>query len=198
MLTHETLQHVRSALDHGMRKVWEQLIAPTLSEGDRNRARVYFPIANDLNSFQSILGRALIKDLKSDHPAFYDFLIKNQPFSDKNNDWLSSLGEISAEEKHIRLVPQTRTEQHRIRVTKEGGGEVSWNPSGVTFGQGVRVFGAPVDPATQRIVPTPGVTERDEVWVAFILDGYGLNALTFCRVAVEKTKTLLDGMMSLI
>ncbi len=181
-----------------MRKVWEQLIATSLQDTDRRKARVYFPITKDLHSFRSVLGRALMKNLESDHPALHKFLIRSQPFSSSSNGWLSALGELSTEGKHVRLVSQKRTEQHRIRVTKKGAGEVSWNPSAVKFGSGVRVFGAPVDPTSQRIVPTPGLIERQEVWVGFELDGYGLNALTFCKEALERTKKLLDDMMSVM
>lgn len=66
------------------------------------------------------------------------------------------------------------------------------------FGGGVSVMGAPVDPATQRIVPTPGVTEREEVWVAFLLEGFDINALGFCQEAHEKTRALLEEMSALV
>ncbi len=62
------------------------------------------------------------------------------------------------------------------------------------FGGGVTVMGAPLDPAMQRISPTPGVTDRDEVWVSFLVEDFNVNALGFCQETHQKTKTLLEQM----
>lgn len=59
-------------------------------------------------------------------------------------------------------------------------------------------MGAPVDPRTQRIVPTPGVTEQVEIWVSFVLEGYGVNALGFCREACQKTRVLIEEIVNLL
>lgn len=59
-------------------------------------------------------------------------------------------------------------------------------------------MGAPVDPRTQRIVPTPGVTEQMEIWVSFILEGYGVNALGFCKEACQKTRVLIEEMVNIL
>jgi len=80
-LTHEVLEKSRHALDHTMRRAWGKYIAPNLPEQKRERARVYFPIANDLKSFRSTLGRGSMADLDKVHKNLYDFLLKQQPFS---------------------------------------------------------------------------------------------------------------------
>jgi hypothetical protein len=59
-------------------------------------------------------------------------------------------------------------------------------------------MGAPIDPITQRIVPTPGVTEQAETWVSFIFESYGINALGFCKDACQKTRVLIKEMLSII
>ena len=83
-------------------------------------------------------------------------------------------------------------EQRRITVSRPGGGAVSWGP-GVTFGGSVSVMGAPIDPRTQRIVPTPGVT-KIETWVSFNIQGYGVNAAAFCAEACKNVRRIATEM----
>ena len=64
----------------------------------------------------------------------------------------------------------------------------------MTFGGGVSVMGAPINPATQRIVPTPGVTEKIETWVSFVIEGYHVNAAGFCKEACQKTRKIAEEM----
>lgn len=197
-LANEVLEKLRNALDHSMSRAWGKYIAADLSERDRERARVYFPITGDLDSFKSILGRGRMEDLDKVYKNLYEFLLKQQPFSSDDNLWLDLLAKIAAEGKHVRLTPQKRTQTHRMKVSTPEGSSVSWDASKVEFGSGVAVLGAPVDPRTQRIVPTPGVTEQVEIWVSFIFDGYGLNALGFCKEACQKTRALVEEMANLI
>lgn len=197
-LTNEVLVKLRAALDHTMRTAWEKYIAPSLSEQDRGRVYVYFPITNNLNSFRSILGRASKGNVGRVDKNLYDFLLKQQPFSSQENRWLGLLGEIANEGKHVRLTPQKRTEKIR-RISVSGrGGKVSWSPSHVKYGPGVKIMGAPVDPRTQRIVPTPGVTEQVEIWVSFVFPDSGVDALRFCKEACQKTRVLIEEMGSLL
>jgi hypothetical protein len=195
-LTHEVLDKLRSSLDHAMARAWIKYVAPNLSDKDRQRARVYFPIASDLDSLRSTLGRGYMSDLDKTCKNLYIFLLDKQPFSNQENRWLDLLTKIAGEGKHVQLTPQTRTETRRISVSGHGG-EVSWNQSSVKFGGGVSVLGAPINPSTQRIVPTPGVTERVEIWVSFTLEGYGVNALGFCKEACQKTKALIEEMVTI-
>jgi hypothetical protein len=124
--------------------------------------------------------------------------LKKQPFSSKENQLLDILAKIAAEGKHVRLTPQKRTEAHRIKVSRPGGGSVSWDASSVKFGAGVSVMGAPIDPRTQRIVQTPGVTEEVEIWVSFVFNDYAVNALGFCKEACQKTRALIEEMVNIL
>lgn len=193
-LTHEVVEKLRHALDHAMGGAWDEYVSPHLSEKDRNSARVYFPIVNDLQHFRSTLGRGSMKDLDEVQKNLYDFVLKKQPFSAQENQWLDLLNKIAAEGKHVTLTPQKRIETRRISVSGRGG-KVSWDESSVKFGDGVSILGAPIDPSTQRIVPTPEVTEQVEIWVSFLLDDYGLNALGFCKEACRKTRALIEEMV---
>jgi hypothetical protein len=196
-LTHEVLERLRSVLDRLARLYWEKNVAPELPEDDRKAATVYFPIVADQKSFDSILGRWRWWTVRDKHQAIYEFLLGNQPFATKSNGWLKTLNDLAVEGKHIDLVPQTKTEERRITVER-GGASVSWNPAAVKFGSGpgvsVSVAGAPLDPRTQRIVPTPGVTERLETWVSFNIEGYNVNAAAFCTAACRDVRRIATEM----
>jgi hypothetical protein len=198
-LTHEVVEKLRHALDHTMTRAWDKYVSPKLSEKDRSRIRkhVYFPITSNLDSFRSRLGQGRMTDLDMVNKNLYDFLLNKQPFSSEDNKWLYFLTKIAAEGKHVTLVPQKRIETRRIKVSTPNGSSVSWDPSMVKFGNSVSVLNAPVNPNTQRIVPTPGVTEQLEIWVSFICEGYGVNALGFCKEASQKTRVLMEEMVAI-
>ena len=196
-LTHEVLEKLKNALNHTMAKVWKKIIAPDLSDKDKKERDISFPTSNSLQSFRSTLGRAKMTGSDKTHKNLYDFLLSKQPFSSSDNQWLGLLSKISGEGKHIRLIPQKRFENRRITVTKPGVGTVSWDPSCVKYGREgkVKILDAEVDPETQRIKPTPGVTEKVEIWVSFGLEGYGINALGFCKKVCQKTRNLVEEMV---
>jgi hypothetical protein len=191
------LEKLRHALDHAMRGAWDKYVSPHLSEKDKKRAHVYFPITTDLGFFRSKLGEGRMRDLNKVHKELYDFVLKKQPFSSNDNKWLELLAKIAAEGKHVKLAPQKLIDTRRIKVSRPNGSSVSWDPSAVKFGSEVRVLGAPIDLNTQRIVPTPEVIEEDEIWVSFILDDYGLNALGLCKEMCQKTRVLIEEMVNI-
>lgn len=191
-LTHEVCERLRGVLDRTARLYWEQNIAPALSEEDRDRATIYFPISGDIQSFNSIMGRWRWKSVRKDHQELYDHLLALQPFKDTSNRWLNTLNDIAIAGKHIDLLPQRRTDKvGRIHVKGPSDGRVSWSPENVRFGSGVRIMGVPIDPTTQRIVPGSGLSETIEVWVSFVIAEHEVDASTFCRNAVNHTRELV-------
>jgi len=198
-ITHEVLEKLRNGLDQSMRLFWEKFICPLLTDKEREKARVYFPITDKgLEAFHSILGQGKMKDLNTTHPRMYSFLLDLQPFRSTDNKWLFNLREIANKGEHINLIPQTRIEViNQINISDNNRNSISWNPSNVTFGSGVGVLNAPIDPNTQRIIPTPGITEQIEVWVSFILEDYGINALGFCKEVSKKIRKLINNMFKL-
>lgn len=188
-LTHEVCERLRSVLDRTARSYWDKYVAPNLSIEDRKAAAVYFPISAEQNGFDSTLGRWRWKTTRAAHQKLYEYLLSLQPYADPANRWLQVLNDLAVHGKHIDLVPQKRIEEQQITVTSSGGGSVIWGP-GVIFGHGVRVAGAPIDPKTQRIVPTYGVTEKIEIWVKFLIQEYGVDAVAFCRNACNETRSI--------
>lgn len=192
-LTHDVCEKLRSALDRTARRYWEIHVRPVIPEEHRKTATIYFPITPNQSGFDAVLGRWRWKSVREDHQPLYDFLLSKQPFTASVNLWLRTLNDITNQGKHIDLVAQVRKEERRITVQSPGGGSVSWT-SGVVFGSGISIGGAPIDPSTQRIVPTPGYTESIETWVSFIIDGYNVNALGFLEEARKQTRSIASEM----
>jgi hypothetical protein len=107
-LTHEVFERLRGVLDRVARLYWEQKVAPQLSEDDRDAAAVYFPIAPDQHSLDSILGGWRWKSVRDQHQPVYEFLRSLQPFISKSNEWLATLNDLTVEGKHLDLVPQKK------------------------------------------------------------------------------------------
>jgi hypothetical protein len=189
-LTHDVCERLRSVLDRTARRYWDLKVKPSLSKEDQDAASVYFPISADQHALDSVLGRWRWKAVRADHQPVYDYMLALQPFVSDANRWFTLLNDLAVQGKHIDLVPQKRNEERRTTVTGPGGGSVSWG-QGVTFhGSGISIMGASVDPRTQRIVPTPGVTEKIEVWVGFEIQGYGVNAAGFCTEACREVRRI--------
>jgi hypothetical protein len=207
-LTHEICTQLRSALDRIAYRCWSTHVAPTLDGKEAKRAKVYFPAADSQESFNSTAGGWRLK--RESHPEVWDYLIEQQPFTARKNKWLGVLFDLAVQGKHIDLVPQIRVEQPRVivetrrpQVSTQANEpqysiQASWDPRSVRFGGGagasVRVGGALMNPRTQRIVPTLGVTERIETWVRFIIEGYDVNPAIFVKVAAIQTRRIVQEM----
>jgi hypothetical protein len=194
-LTHEVCEKLKSALDRVCSRYFLLHVADSLPAIDRDRARIYFPICNDQNSFDSTLGRWRWKSISEDHRDLYNYLLSLQPFTVSSSLWLSILSELAAESKHIDLVPQKRISEKRTTVTSKQGGTVSWG-SGVTFGDGVSILGVAIDAQTQRVIPNNQLKEVIEEWVSFQIQGYGIDALGFCKSACRQVRCIVGDMSS--
>jgi hypothetical protein len=191
-LTHDICVLLCRVLDRTARKYWETHVSSSLPQKDRDSADIYFPVATNVAGVDSTLGRWRWKAVRAQHQDVCDYIIAQQPFSNGANSWLAIVKALS-NAAHVDLVPQTKVEERRITVTGAGGGSVSWG-HGVTFGAGVSIMGAPVDPKTQRIVPTQGVTERIETWVSFNIQDHNVNAAGLCKEACEGTQRIVKEM----
>jgi hypothetical protein len=193
-LTHEICERLRSVLDRLARAYWERFVSPQLTPTDQQKAKIYFPIRTKQDDFDAALGQWHWKTVRGYHQPLYDYLLSLQPFQGPSQKWLSILDDLAVKGKHIDLVPQKRFEDGQITVTGQRGGSVAYSTSGVFFGSGVYIMGAPVDVRTQRIVPTPGLTERLEKWVSFVISGHDVNALGFCQQACKETRQIAEQM----
>lgn len=195
-LTHQICMSLRNCLDRIAFRYWSLKIAPNLGEGERSNAKssVYFPAGATQQSMDATLGKWGWKHVKADHQQVYDYLLAQQPLSSRANAWLTVLFDLAVQGKHVDLVPQTRVESAPRITVSRGGGSVSWGPDVTFHGSGISVMGAPIDPNTQRIVPTPGVTEKIEVWVSFLIQGHNVDGASFCKEACRETRRIIQEM----
>ena len=193
-LSQEVLLKIRHLLDQSIYKFFEKHYFPNLSEADRKSAKVYFPTVSKNKDLKSVFGRAKMSDIETKHQDFYKFIGSVQPY---NQDylWLKHLASF-ANDKHIKLTPQTKTETKRVTVSRSGG-SVSWGP-GVTFGGGVSVMGVPIDPATQMPVPNNVAETKIENWVSFLFEGSGVNVLWLCKKAVEDGEKIINKILEFV
>lgn len=194
-LTHDVCEKLRNVLDRTARRYWDLHVAQHISEEDRKIAAVYFPIVPNQANMDSILGRWRWKSVRQQHQLVYDYLLSQQPFMNPSNCWLAVVNDLAIAGKHIDLVPQVKHEERRTTVSGPGG-SVSWG-SGVTFGSGVSIMGAPVDPRTQRIIPTHGLTEKIETWISFVVVGHNVNAAGLCTEACAGTRRIANEMTAM-
>lgn len=135
------LENTRSVLDYCAHDIADSLSI--------NAEKIYFPIIEkDKNktAFEGMVGRNL-SGLQSKNFSVFNYLESIQPYQ-SNYSWLGDFVEVTNDNKHQNLTPQTRTESQRIKSEHTGGGMVSWDPSAVRFGSGVFINGAPVNPTT--------------------------------------------------
>ena len=145
--------------------------------------RFYFPILPDHSTFESQMSK-WFPDLKTSCPDLWDYLESIQPYH-PDYVWLGHFNRLNNENKHGRLVEQTRSKRQEVKATTQGGGQVRWNPQNVKFGSGVRIGGVPVDPRTQLPAPHPSQKVEHITWVDFRFEGIGVSALQLLKSTLE-------------
>ncbi len=196
VLTHEILEKLRHTLDHIMNRVWEKFLAPNLSKKDRKSALVYFPIGKNLHTMTLKLDQAKVRNLEKVNKPLYDFLLKKQPFSAKENKWLELLSKIAGKGKHFRLAPQkTHKVIHRKRYKPKGLFLISKDGDIPKIISDVQDTSKPVHPKTQTVLPAPDRAEIITTGTAFVFDDYEVDAFGFCNEAYTKTCALIEEMV---
>ncbi len=175
--------NLRSALDYIAHDIREQFCA-----GANPKDRFYFPILSSATQFQAQVEQ-WYPGLRTNVPDLWNFLESVQPYHG-DWDWLGIFNKINNENKHDKLIPQTRKETEQVRVTGPNT-SVTWTPQNVRFGQGVYIGGIPVDPRTQMPVPHPSQTVERLIWVDFVFDGANISALTLLKQAVNGVKRIV-------
>jgi hypothetical protein len=156
--------------------------------------KLYFPIRSDLNAFVVEMTKSY-PDLVANNKTVYDILENLQPFKKEENKWLTFFNKLNNENKHERLVAQTKTETKNVTVTGQGGGSVSWG-SGVTFGSGVSVMGVPIDSNTQLPIPNNIVKTDIVTWVDFQFEGINVSALWLTKESLIQITKIYNDLKS--
>lgn len=155
---------------------------------------LYFPIRSDLNAFTIEMNKSY-PDLITNNVTIYNILEDLQPYKKDDNKWLTSFNKLNNENKHDKLVAQTRTETKSVTVTGNSGGSVSWGP-GVTFGSGVSIMGVPIDPRTQLPVPNNIVKTEIVTWVDFHFEDINVSAIWLTKESLAKISRIYNDLKS--
>jgi hypothetical protein len=177
-------ENLRSCLDYIAHDIYEACIT-----GNTPR-RLYFPIRQSRAEFDQAINSDF-PNLSAIQSEVYDLIEAIQPY---NDDWLGKFNKLNNNNKHQDLEEQTKTESRHVEVSSpQGGGSVSWGP-GVSFGSGVSVMGAPIDPSTQ--LPTAGsnVNTKITIWVDFKFKENGESILPFIQKSIDKVESLFVGL----
>lgn len=189
-LTQEVLTKMRNVLDQSMYRFFEKIISPNLSQKDKEKARVYFPMTRDHSGLKSTLGRGKMANLDTTHPDVFMFLESIQPYN-TDFSWLNDFSKF-ANEKHIRLSPQEVKEENEtilsnaVRVGR--GGKVAM--------RGCLVNGIPVNSEDINTTPLdqfdPRLNVKRKTWVSFNFEGSNVNILWLCKKAVIELEKVID------
>ena len=152
----EYFSHLKSVLDY----LAHDIVDKYCHNADP-KDRLYFPIRDNHRAFEDIMKKSY-PDLQTNSKKVYDYLESIQSYQKNENEWLKHFNKLNNENKHDRLVPQTRTETERVNVKTESGAEVDWKPKNVKYGLGVSIGGVPVNPQTQ--LPNPSTTQTVTIW----------------------------------
>lgn len=191
-LTHEIVEKCSNALDQVMTVIFNHDIKPLIAEMPKRNG--YFPVAKDENSYRSSMGNWNATNLEKINPELDMKIRATQPFINPSFKILLRLREIS-NKKHTGLIPQVKSTERRVTVAHQGN-SISWTPNMVTFGQGVSVFGVPIDPNTQMPKPNQNISAKVDIWVSFHLKDGGENALLFCKECIDTTRKVVAHVSS--
>jgi hypothetical protein len=185
------LENQRSALEYLANGLHEAL-------GGAPSKRVYYPVSFAPKDFASLI--------KGQMPAvqagssLYKAIETGQPYK-PGYVWIGHLAVLTRENKHHRLTPQIRDETRVVQVGMLGGGAVQYRPQqagkgGVRFGVGVSIGGVPIDPATQRPVPSPTQTVVERIYVDWQFDDPRVSVLQTLREIQDGLPKLIHVVLS--
>jgi len=153
---------------------------------------LYFPITQHQNSFIIEINKSF-PELEQKNRNVYEILENMQVFKSQNNLWLSYFNKLNNENKHQRLVPQTRIETKQVTVTGQNGGSVSYG-SDVKFGNGVNIMGVPIDPITQLPINNNTVKTEITTWVDFQFEEINISAIWLTKESLKRIKGAFNSL----
>jgi hypothetical protein len=185
------LENQRSALEYLANGLHEAL-------GGSVSKRVYYPVSLAPKDFPALINGQM-PAVQAGSPL-YQAIEAAQPYK-PGYEWLGHLAVLTRENKHHRLTPQIRDETRVVRVGMLGSGAVQYRPyqegkGGVRFGKGVSIGGVPVDPATQRPVPSPTQTIVDRVYVDWQFDEPRVSVLSTLKQTQDGLPKLIHDVLS--
>lgn len=197
------MENLRSALDYSAHGLFSKYGSSTKPD-----PKIYFPYAaltQTQAAFQASKRiEACIPGLTASRPDIVVRLESYQHYASPTNKWLPLFMELNNENKHEKLTPQTAREARALRVESKGAVLDLGPGASANIGQGASIqVGDAVIPGSQNISGDSTArihgTGRQAitVWVSFIFDSNGEEALPFLRNAVGKVEEIVRELSAL-
>jgi hypothetical protein len=195
-LTQEYIVILNTILDQVMHEYFEIKIAPLLSLSEREKAKIYFPVAKSKHALVSILGQGKMTKLPVLDPTVFLFIESCQPYSDSSNNWLLDLHKYT-NERHVQLTPQRKKEETKINIHSKEGSRIELSNTIVEGGaislDGKKIYRALAStPESNYIVCDPDLEVTTEIWVNFYFEGTDIEVLKFCKDCLPKSKAIVE------
>ena len=168
-LIKNVLENERSALEY--------LALAIVDAHGTTIGNVYYPLSPSAARFEGSIDSRM-PGVRAGRPDIAAEVSKHQPYS---HIWLADLRDLTNENKHERLTPQTRDETRWID-TNPGGAGISFMPfqpgkGGVSFGGTVIINGVEVDPNTLKPVGGGPQPHRETIYVDWLFATTGRSVL---------------------
>lgn len=192
-------ENIRSSLDFAAHGIFEKHCPPSAK-----KPKIYFPYANakqTRNDFEKA-GRieACIPGLSGARPDVVTLLLEVQHFGSKGYKWLPSFMELTNENKHQRLVPQTRKEFKELRVSSGGASMSLGQGASISVGAGASIsIGGAVIRGGQYFDannPPQVLGGRVEVitWVSFHFETTGDPVMPFLEATLKGAQEIVGDL----
>lgn len=175
-------ENLRSALDFIAVHIHQSYCTPS-----KGNEKVYFPYAavqKTQADFTSALRQKFAGLEQAKHDVF-EQLVQSQHFGNKGYAWLPLFMELTNENKHQRLVPQTRTEHKELRISNGGTGISLGHGAGIVLGSGasISIGGAVIHGgqtvSADRLPNMTGGNAEIITWVSFNFESNNQPVLPF-------------------
>jgi hypothetical protein len=123
-----------------------------------------------------------------------------QPYNPRY-EWLGHLAVLTRQNKHHRLTPQLRDETRHVYVKTDDFELIyrpdQWEKGGVGVADGdVHIGGVPVDPATEKPIPSPQQRVTEHILVDWQFDDPRVSALGTLHQIQAGLPTLIHDVLS--
>jgi hypothetical protein len=191
------MENLRSILDYSAHDIYESVCRGYRQKlGKSDPRNIYFPYGRNENDFNSSIASSL-PDLEVLSTPIFSLIKNEQPFI-SNNPWVCDLCGVNNENKHDRLIPQTREEIETYTVEGNQGSVsvIANNPNvQVTSLPGaVSIFGVPAQFTPEGIKTAPSnLAHKRTIWVSFVFEGTSINVLNLLKNAVPGVEALVNS-----